>query len=339
MNRRHVQLMMTAALVALCGMFALAQQRQDDPNRQPPPPPRPAAPIPQDTRVPLPSDTRAPLGSNRLQGLPPASERGRQPDAGAGRRPDSPGGGGSTSNPGNTTSRPYPRRYPSYWVYERYWYDRPYYDRPYYDGPYERRRDWVDDTGPDDARRRDAAAPRDQGGKAVEPASRVPDLPPDELLGEEDLTAALKQALDASPEWRQATAELIRAWSAYADAVEAALRDLQDDANYRKAQAELQKAKARLETVQGSAPGRNARADPPVDRLLAATDAALKARRAVRKLESAALSADAGVQRAEKRLDAAVDRRNEIRDKLVARLPEKDRPAPAKKPKLLEDDQ
>jgi hypothetical protein len=130
----------------------------------------------------------------------------------------------------------------------------------------------------------------------------------------------------------------------YADAVDAVLGDLQDKPEYRRTLAELRKAKARLEAVQAAqlptqpAGARNPRPDAPSDRLLDAADAALKARRLVRRLESAALAAAPDVQRAERRLDTAVDRRNQLRDKIAAKLPEADRPAEPKRPKLLEDE-
>jgi hypothetical protein len=287
--------------------------------------------------------TSRPRPESEQQDLQGAIEHARRLEADARRRHGLPGGSAGARGPWVGTGT---RTYRDYWTYDRYWYDRPYDN-------WRDRRDWVDDVGPVDVGPRDPGprnAGADGGGarRQNDVASRVPDLPPDELLGDEELTPAMRQALDASPEWKQATANLIRAWTLYADAVEAALGDLQDKPEYRRARAELRTAKARLEAVQAAGDaqaagqGRNARADArpdaPPDRLLSATDAALKARRTVRRLESAALAADPDVQRAERRLDNAVDRRDEVRDKIAAKLPEADRPAAPKRAKLLEEE-
>jgi len=348
----------------------------------PPPPPRPAAPIPSDSRVPLPQDSRAPLGSTRLQGLPPASDRIRQgpvdpphnitPRPRPGTEPQDVQGdinrarhlvddareryglgggtsGGGTGGGGSWTGRPWPhhRRYRGhYWPADRYWYNPPYVQVPYDTGVYTdpgTRREWVDDNGPADGGPPNGAGANggaDRGAGQAPP--RVPDLPPDELLGDEELTPALAKALDASAEWKQATADLIRAWGAYADAVDKVLAGLQDKPEYRRARAELLRTKARLDAARAAGAagqGRGQAGDAPPERLVAAADEALKARRAVGQLESTALSSDPDVQRAERRLDLAVDRRNQVRDQVAAKLPDADRPAPPKRPKLLEDDE
>lgn len=339
--------------------------------------------LPQDSRVPLPSDSRAPLGTGRLRDTPSAAERARQQpverfrdprpvqqrpqgtqsaieharelEADARRRHGLPARPGSGNSDPGTTPRPVPPRYYDYWVYDGFTYGNQPPHRDWRD----RRRGWADGGGPvgldvDEARdaldrRRRNVDARDPGHRAADRrrGQQVPDgapqLPPDELLGDEGMSDALKKALDGSPEWKQAAADLMRAWGGYAEAVERVLGELGDRPEYRRAQAALRQAKAKLEAVQAPArapagQGRAVRPDAGADRLLAAAEAALKARRAVRGLETAALSADPAVQRAEARLDETIDRRNEIRDKVAATLPPADRPAQPKRPKLLEDE-
>ena len=379
-RRRHLATIVAVLSSGVCALPALAQQRRDDTNQSAPRQPahRPAAPIPQDSRVPLPSDSRAPLGgAGGLQGLPPASDRvrqgpvdpprppvdhsrpgsqpqdlqksidhARQLEADARRRYGVPSGT-ATGRPNpwtGVTPRVYPGGYRDYWgnpyPYGRYYDPYRSYDRSY-------RRYWGEDVGPVEVAP-PVDAPRDpgprqagDGGAAADGPERLPDLPPDELLGDQEFSPALRNALDGSPEWKRATADLIRVWGMYADAVDLALSNLEDDDNYRRARTEMRRATARLEAARAASQpaAANARPDPAAqDRLLAATGAALKARRSVRRLESAALAADPDVQRAEKRLDTIVKRRVAIIEKVAATLPEADRPAAPPRPKLLEEE-
>ena len=354
------------------------QQQQPPPRPAAPIPQDSRVPLPSDSRAPLggsgrlqglppaqdrlrqgPVDPpRPPVDRTRPGGQPQdlqgSIDHARQLEQDARRRYGLPSGGGSgRPNPWTgERSRVDPGGYRDYWgngyPYRRY-YDRPYYDRPY-DRPYPG--EWPEDVGPADVGPPVVgppvgpreAGPRQagEGGAAADGPERLPDLPPDELLGEEELSPALRKALAASPEWKRATADLIRAWGAYADAVDGVLGDLQDQEDYRRARTELRRATARLQAARAASEPARADARPDAaapDRLLAATDAALKARHSIRRLESAALAADPGVQRAEKRLDTIVKGRVAIVEKVAATLPEADRPAAPARPKLLEEEQ
>jgi hypothetical protein len=313
-----------------------SRQGPVDPPRNNTPRPRPGT-EPQDVRADINRARQLDNEARRRYGLGGAS-----------------GGGGA--NHGGWGDRPwrYPRGYHNYGrnygSTDRYWYDPPYVTGPYDDGGFNdppARREWADDIGPVDAGPRDPGGANRAGADQAEADAgpRLPDLPPDELLGDDDPSPALRQALDASAEWKQATAELIRAWGEYAGAVDRVLGGLRDKPEYRRVRAEMLRAKARLDAARAAAGaaelrrGRAARAEPPPDRLVGPAEEAIKARRAIRQLEAAALSTDPDVQRAERRLDNAVDRRNKVRDAVAANLPEADRPAPQKRPKLLEDDE
>jgi hypothetical protein len=314
-----------------------ARQGPVDPPRNNTPPPRPGS-EPQDVRADIARARQLEADARRRYGL----DGGDSGGGNSGRN-----GGGGIGNGGGWTGRPWPhhRRYRGY--YPGYYYSPPYVAVPYDTGGYTDpgdRREWVDEgVPPADAGQRNAGGGNANRGGADAPP-RVPNLPPDELLGDDEMTPALQRALDASTEWKQATADLILAWGAYADAVDAVLGGLQDKPEYRRARAELLRTKARLDAAQAAAGAaalrRGAQAAPeaPPEKLVSAADEALKARRAVQRLEAAALESDPDVQRAQRRLDNAIDRRNEIREKIAAKLPAGDRPAEPKRPKLLEDE-
>lgn len=161
------------------------------------------------------------------------------------------------------------------------------------------------------------AAP-DDGVVTDRPADRArpnPLLPPDDLLGDdEDAPAALKKLLDGSPQYREATAQLLRAWADYARAAEKALQRLRPNPRYQKALSELADAEAKAAEVRD-------RPGMPAVNLVTAAQQAMLARRAVRKLEETAIDADPVARRAKQKVDDAVERRNTIRDDLAAKLP------------------
>jgi hypothetical protein len=167
-----------------------------------------------------------------------------------------------------------------------------------------------------------AAVADDRGGLGE---GGVPLLPPDDVLGDGDLTPAQRKALDASPEWRQATAALLRAWADYAQAANRALADVRRTAEYRKALADYKRAQARVDAVQ---------AVP--ERLVPAADAAVQARRVVQSMERDALGRDVQVRSAQRRVDEAIGQRDKVRDAVVAKLPNADRPP--KRPRLLDEE-
>jgi hypothetical protein len=230
----------------------------------------------------------------------------------------------------------WPRYYPSYWGYGPYWRDN--YPQPY---PQPYPQDWRDGGGvgviPQEDWRdaRDPALDNPRGGPAAPAAADdrigglgdggVPQLPPDEVLGDGDLTPAQRKALEGSAEWRGATAALLRAWAEYAQAANRVLADVRRTAEYRKALADYKRAQARVDVVQ---------AVP--ERLVPAADAAIQARRVVQSMERDALGRDAQVRSAQRRVDEAIDERNKVRDAVVGKLPGADRLP--KRPRLLEDE-
>jgi hypothetical protein len=263
-------------------------------------------------------------------------------------------GFGDGHRPHRAWPRPY---YQPYWVYEPYWGDG--YRPPYQEG-------WQDNWGNGqggggllqdngaDARDPRGLPPINDGRGAAGGDARgtglgeatVPFLPPDEVLGDGDLSPALRKALDGSPEWRQATAALIRAWSEYAQAANRVLADVRRTSDYRRAIADYKRAQARVDVLQGvgagAAPvaqpalGGNRAGDPLADRLVPAADEAIRARRVVQSMERDALGRDAQVRSAQRRVDDAIERRDKVRDAVAAKLPEAER-AP-KRPKLLDDE-
>jgi hypothetical protein len=272
--------------------------------------------------VPLPERNPPPLGStDRLPNAPPARGRDRRPEESADRDPidharnladDSRrrhglGGSDGTNPPGGDDgARRYPPRVPPYydpWGYDRnrYWDDGDRgYDPEPLDGPRDRRRRDDDD---DDARPDDGPLP---------PGAL---LPPEGMIDDEDAPAPLKKALDASPPYREATAQLLRAWATYARAAEQVVQRLRKTAPYRQAMAQLRGAEARVEMIRAREAG------APAVRLVGAAQEAMLARRAVRRLEEQAINADPVARRAKQDVDQAIERRNKIRDDIASKLP------------------
>jgi hypothetical protein len=290
-------------------------RNQQQQQQQPPSNPRPN---PGDQRVPLPSpDQRVPLpgsrpgpspsgsgstGSGNTRGNDNGIAPGRDADRGGSnddRRDDRPGRDRWRGRPG------YPGYY-NYWGYDRYrYYDDGY--RPYDNGyrPYEPQ------TYPPDAPPTEppAAPAADRGN---DPRNRDPLLPPDDLMGDEDTPPAVQKALDASPQYREATAQLLRAWAEYARAAEQVMQRLRATPRYQRAAAALREAEAKVAaTREQKAPAVN---------LVTAAQNAMLARRAVRAMEQQAINADPLAKRAKDQVDQAVDRRNKIRDDIASKL-------------------
>jgi hypothetical protein len=131
---------------------------------------------------------------------------------------------------------------------------------------------------------------------------------------DEDLPAALRKALETSPEYREATAQLLRAWADYAKAADGVLRGLRPTQPYRQAQAKLREAEAKVAAVRDRA------GDAADANLLAAAEQALRARRDVRTLEEEAIDADPTARRARQTLDEAIERRNKLREEIEAKV-------------------
>jgi hypothetical protein len=189
----------------------------------------------------------------------------------------------------------YPGYY-NYWGYDRY---RPYDDgyRPYEPQPYP----------PDVPATEPPAA--DRGN---DPRNRDPLLPPEDLMGDEDTPPALQKALDASPQYREATAQLLRAWADYARAAEQVMQRLHATPRWQRAYEALRAAEAKVaDTREQKAPAVN---------LVTAAQNAMLARRAVRRMEEQAINADPLAKRAKDQVDQAVDRRNKIRDDIASKL-------------------
>jgi hypothetical protein len=206
------------------------------------------------------------------------------------------------------------RRRPVYydpWAYDRYLpYDGyvPYDDRyrPYGDGY----RGWEEDGGynaePVDAR---------ESGKNADPAPPDPMLPPEDLLDDSDQPPELRKALETSAAYREATADLLRAWADYARAAEQVLQRLRGEPAYRKAQSDLRDAEAKVASLRDR--GNNV----PAVNLVSAAQQAMMARRTVRMLEEKAYNADPAARKAKEQVDQAVERRKKVREEIAAKLP------------------
>jgi hypothetical protein len=301
------------------------------PSNSSPPPSRPPTPsnirpLPDSGHVPLPEGGgRTPLGgSGRLPDVPSAGERIRNAprDVTENEQPTSNNNdvtGGRTAGRGrgeylDDGRRNRGPRYYDYRRYDRYRYDGPYRyydDRPVYppvpsDYGYGRDLPATEPPGafpgdvPADA---PAAGP---GGGGL--------LPPDELM-DDDAPAALRKALDGSPQYREATAQLLRAWADYARAAEQVLLRLRSNAAYQKALADLKDAESRVAAL------RDRGGNVPAVNLVTAAQRAMLARRAVRAQEEKALDADPNARRMKQLVDQAIERRNTIRDEIAAKLP------------------
>ena len=168
----------------------------------------------------------------------------------------------------------------------------------------------------------DADAAADDGRMDRKPPPGMPRVPPDEILGDTDVSPALRKALDASPEYKKATAELIKAWTQYAEAAEKVLEGLALSQKYKLALSEARKAEAALAQLS------NGRGNPADDKLLAATGEARKAREKVRAMERLAIDTDKSCQRLRKNLDLVIEKRTKIRGTIAAKLPPEARKQP-----------
>ena len=246
---------------------------------------------PADQRVPLPG------GRGRDRAPQPRTPPDQSPPGdGAGDRPPRERDPGVGDDDRRDRYRPrYPRRpyYYDYWIYDR---------GRYYDDGYR----GYEPTDRGNVRPVDEAADRPAGLGA---------LPPDDLMGDDDeLPAEVRKALEASPEYREATAELLRAWADYARTAEQVLLRLRQDARYQRALADLREAEAKVAAVRDRSRG------VPAVNLVTVAQEALLARRAVRSLEEKAIDADRDASRARERVDEAVERRNKVREEFKERF-------------------
>ena len=249
-----------------------------------PPPPRPPAPAPEDDRSAIERARDAEQATRERHGL----DARRDP------------------TPRDDRARPrYPRRpygYYDYWVHDR---------NRYYDDGYRGYEPPPLDRGYD--RAADGDEPADRGA----PPGAA--LPPEDLMGDDDeQPAELRKALEASAEYRDATAELLRAWAEYASAAEVVLLRLRPTPRYQRALAALREAEAKLARVRDREMPRGA----PAVNLVTAAQQALLARRQVRSLEEKAIDADSTARPAKQRVDDAVERRNRVRDEIKQKVGE-----------------
>lgn len=189
-----------------------------------------------------------------------------------------------------------PRGYYDYWTYDR----NRYWDDPY--RGYEPKR-------PDPGYDRGADL---SGEQAVDRAPPDAMLPPEDLMDDEDLPAEVRTALEASPQYREATAQLLRAWADYARAAEQVMQRLKLTARYQRAVADLREAEAKVAAL------RDRGGNVPAVNLVTVAQQALLARRAVRSLEEQAVDADPVARRAKEQVDQSVERREKIKEEIRA---------------------
>lgn len=326
-------------LVTIGGAFGQAGGNSEPANerRQTSSPAGPTVARPSDNRVPLPDPQRVPL--------PPVG--GRTPIGGGG-QPDAPAPRPRPRDPPRDSSRdqnPPPADEPrSATEHARDLEDdarrRHGLDSPNDNGGHDSRDDrddrgryrrpgyydhWRDDRyrGYDDYRGYEPLPPQDAGyGRAGRPATDPAGgharagalLPPDDLM-DDDHPPALRRALDASPQYREATAQLLRTWADYARAAEQVLQRLRSNPAYRRALTALAEAETKVAAL------RDRGGNVPAVNLVDAAQQALLARRAVRSQEERAIDADPIARRAKQQVDQVVARRNKIRDDIAAKLP------------------
>ena len=308
-NRATVWVAATAgSLLLASGAAAQSSGNPRANERNEPPPIRRGAPVP------LPRNDPPPLGTtDRLPDVPPARDRVRDSSGprDRNRTPDEVpqgdnrdgGDSGRPDRPGDDARRDRWRHRPRAPIY----YDPPGYDRYRdYDDVYRE----YDNEPVGDPRDR---APRDDDARNAPPPGAL--LPPEGML-DEDVPPPLRKALDESPQYREATAQLLRAWAAYAQAAEQIVQRLKLTAPYRRALAQLRDAEAKVAEV------RAMEARAPAENLVTAAHEALFARRAVRKLEEDAINADPLARRAKQQVDQAIERRNKIRDDIAGKIPD-----------------
>lgn len=294
-------------------------------NNQAPMPSQQRTPLPDAQRVPMPEvGGRTPIGGapggslpdvpsarDRIRNAPPEAvdEPGSEPDV----APDAPYSGVDPNEAARR--RGYGRggyRRPTYYDYDPWRYDN--YRR--YDDGY---------RGFGEPYRYNPPPPRDYGYGGEPPAVAEPPanpaaaadaalLPPEGLM-DEDLPPALRKAVDGSPQYREAMAQILRVWPEYARAAEQVLQRLRSNPAYQRALAQQRDAEAKVANL------RDRGGNVPAVNLVGAAQQALLARRAVRALEERAIDADPVASRAKQQLDQAIDRRNKVRDEIAAKLP------------------
>jgi len=128
-------------------------------------------------------------------------------------------------------------------------------------------------------------------------------------------SAALNAALMASPQWRQADAQVRIAQAEYDTAKAQVLAQLQTQPAYQQALARKQQDAQKVESLKAKDPA------PSIERAAPIATAKLDAAQAVTQMESAALLADPQASAAKIKLDVAIARRDEARQAAQAALP------------------
>jgi hypothetical protein len=143
----------------------------------------------------------------------------------------------------------------------------------------------------------------------------TPEVTPPQPAAVDTTSAALNSALIASPQWRDADAQVRSAQSEYDAASAIVLAQLRTQPAYQQALAQKAADAQKLNSIEKKNP------TPPMDRTQSAASAKLSAAETVTQMETAALAADPRASAAKAKLDAAVTNRLEIRRQIEASLP------------------
>jgi hypothetical protein len=133
---------------------------------------------------------------------------------------------------------------------------------------------------------------------------------------------ALDSALMASPQWRDANAQVQIAQSEYDTAWTRVIAQLRQQPAFQQALAKKEQDAQRVAALKTNDP------NPAISTAAAAATAKLDAAKQVTDMEAAALAADPQASAAKAKLDVAIARRNEARQAVIASLPKPASAAP-----------
>jgi hypothetical protein len=166
-----------------------------------------------------------------------------------------------------------------------------------------------------DQQNADFAPPYDQSANTPTPQAAAP-APPG------GGSPALDSALIASPQWRDANAQLQVAQSEYDTARARVVAQLRNQPAFQQALATKQQDAQRVAALKARDP------DATISNATTVATAKLDAAKQVTDMEAAALAADPQASAAKAKLDAAIAQRNEARQAVIASLPKPASPAP-----------
>jgi CCR4-NOT transcriptional regulation complex NOT5 subunit len=190
---------------------------------------------------------------------------------------------------------------PAYDYWNPYWNNYNNTNGPTYPGQF---------TQPDAA-----VSEPDESANQTLSAPTNPEVTPPPPSAPDTTSASLNSALIASPQWRDADAQVRLAQSEYDAASAIILAQLRTQPAYQQALAQKAADAQKLNSIEKKDPA------PPMDRTESAATAKLTAAQTLTQMETAALAADPHASGAKAKLDAAVINRLEVRRQIEASVP------------------